>query len=195
MIIFTYLSCYSEWNIDKNKCNDELQDTNGNKYITKELNGFCITIMNYIYGKEIKKFIDFISTNTATEVIKKNLLGEESGYYTTSEIFGIDPAAFNPQGICPNGWHIPSIHEWNSMISFYSEDYAKLYSDLNIKPTMFYKSDGDSLQKINAAYFASSSRSNTSSIFFYLYIPLNFEKPSIDSISDQYAICVRCLKD
>ena len=51
----------------------------------------------------------------------------------------------NIQGICPNGWHLPSKQEWNDLISLYNDDQDKLRSVINWKA-----GNGTNLSKFNS---------------------------------------------
>ena len=49
-------------------------------------------------------------------------------YITKQAVFGSDGFSTPHQGVCPEGWHIPSLDEWKTMIEFTDNHLYKLLS-------------------------------------------------------------------
>ena len=103
----------------------------GRTYKTIEINGFTVMAQNLNYGDESKNPY-LIDNNWCYQDDSLNCL-KAGRYYSWTAAMDIDPKwkkAYardvkdligNPhQGICPEGWHIPTRDEWEKMVSGYS---------------------------------------------------------------------------
>ncbi len=115
----------------------------------------------------------------------------------------------NRQGICPDGWHIPSIVEWNLLIEYLGgkkeaggnmkkeeESLWKVYSDnsnssgFSAVPAGYKSKVGNKFGKLHIATYLRTS-SNTKSI--YIHTNEDFAIMSGGDILAGYS--VRCIKD
>ena len=120
----------------------------------------------------------------------------------------------NAMNICPKGWHLPTVAEWEQLlsppknkqklfhrnkkksISFWSDT---LNNDktikLNFKPAGGYSSDYGQFFDVNYyAYFWSSTQAENGD-FLYIKITKNKRMYAIENASKYYGFSVRCIKD
>ncbi len=144
--------------------------------------------------------------------------GKDCGYGPTCSVSG------NVRGVCPEGWHLPSNEEWNTIANYVAANttggvdsvgYAlKSVSgwknggngsdvvDFNVLPAGFFRSadyDGEFRQILGIAAFWSSteSREYSRSSWNVYAQELTYDKTrlSSDTFSKAHALSVRCVKD
>lgn len=122
------------------------------------------------------------------------------GLYTWTAVMN-SSALEKARGLCPQGWHIPTLAEWQQLIDFYGANSAKLQLEINGNSDfrMYFagqrSTDGRSFQMLNtvANYWTStkSSGENANAISFQKdqdgFFKLN--------LSQTYGFSVRCVKD
>ena len=99
----------------------------GRTYKTIEINGFTVMAQNLNYGDESKNPY-LIDNNWCYQNDSVNCL-KAGRYYSWTAAMNIDPKWENShardvknlignphQGICPDGWHIPTKSEWDEMV-------------------------------------------------------------------------------
>jgi uncharacterized protein (TIGR02145 family) len=105
-------------------CGDDFIDTRDNEvYPTMLIGSQCWMTKNLRYGS-------MISTNspqTDNCIFEKYCYDDLStncsnygGLYQWDEVMDYQPIS-GGQGLCPPGWHVPSVVEWTSLILFFSE--------------------------------------------------------------------------
>ncbi|MCQ2055114.1 MAG: hypothetical protein MJY82_07475 [Fibrobacter sp.] len=135
-------------------------------------------------------------------------------------------ASLNPEkpvrGICPEGWHLPSYREFETLINYFDSDfilghtgetysstvgrYLKSQSGWNVNgggedsygfsafPAGYYSGNGNFIKAGESAYFWSSGENN-STLAFYLGLDYNNERVSLGMYYKYHARSVRCVKD
>jgi uncharacterized protein (TIGR02145 family) len=118
-------------------------------------------------------------------------------------------AAEGTQGICPNGWHIPTLAEYEELVSNVGDEAAKLVyvnqSANAFTPTnetgfsalfggIRYYSDGSFTHLDHYTYFWSSSQ-YSSTYANYMYMAYNSSNVSFYYYSKSHGFSVRCLKN
>lgn len=73
---------------------------------------------------------------------------EEEGYYYTwaavmNNALSTDDSPSNVQGICPDGWHVPSSAEWYELFNYVTEDYASGNEGLALRSNYAWNEDMD----------------------------------------------------
>lgn len=125
----------------------------------------------------------------------------------------------NVQGVCPEGWHLPSRDEWEKLIVAVDDNITE-YTDKNVagqflrsktggkKPSSIinedtfgfsalpagHKEDGRYRYEGYAAYIWSSSENNGYSAY-YIYLHFIHEVTYVSTGAKFYGFSVRCLKD
>jgi uncharacterized protein (TIGR02145 family) len=101
------------------ECPSQMTDDNGNTYQTVQIHNQCWMKSNINVGIRI----DSTDTPSDNGVIEKycyhddDLYCEEyGGLYTFEE--AVQYYIEGPQGICPEGWHVPSYQEWAELVNF-----------------------------------------------------------------------------
>lgn len=105
-------------------CGDTLTDPrDGKQYATVQIGSACWMKQNLDYGNfaQSDSSGSFHSDVSNDGVVQKYCQGNDStncltygGLYDWDEMMNYN--AGNPQGICPNGWHVSNDVEWNAMI-------------------------------------------------------------------------------
>lgn len=98
------------------------------------------------------------------------------------------------QGICPDGWHIPSVDEWKVLLDTVAPKGTPLstvITTLSVGFVGFY--NGDFQNTGNSVSFWTSTKSHNNAM--KIYINKNLEKPIIYHENVNTAISVRCVKD
>jgi uncharacterized protein (TIGR02145 family) len=140
--------------------------------------------------------------------------GEVTGYLNGASNYG----SWNPvptgnvQGICPDGWHLPSMTEWDSLINFLGgpdiaggpmkEPGTFHWSDPNTGgsnssgfsalPGGYYENSSGYLEVTNYAYFWSSSETYSAGAWSW-YINSQYEYAAAYNHSKQLGLSVRCV--
>ena len=125
-------------------------------------------------------------------------------------------AVNDPRGLAPQGWHIPTVEEWEKLIDFLGgendassklkakdwwkmDDSANNKSLFNAMPSGYRYDDGDFDYIFYKAKFWTPEltvRSNGASAYTFLLESDNFEKAvKKDSAGRNFFMSVRCIKD
>ena len=128
---------------------------------------------------------------------------QDCGYGTTCTL------PTKVQGICPDGWHLPSIAEWNTLLTYLG---GSLVAGTKLKSTSGWKGNANDAIGFSAlpagirrnkgdfdydgdyAYFWSAtdvSSNNASDIYLYY----GYGNAVLDSYNKNFAYSVRCLQD
>ncbi len=114
-------------------CPQEVVDIDGNSYPVIQLGNQCWTQKNLITthypdGEPLSNGIDSLVSPSSTPgwyfAYAMDIANvEKYGYlYTWASALNGDEAANDSptpiQGICPDGWHVPSVEEWRTLIEF-----------------------------------------------------------------------------
>jgi uncharacterized protein (TIGR02145 family) len=121
------------------------------------------------------------------------------GLYTWTVVMN-GSTAEKARGLCPQGWHIPTIAEWDQLINFYGEAEAKKHllvdgdSDFRMFLSGQRSTAGRSEMMNLVTNFWSSTKSsgeNAQAISFQRDQEASFKL----NLSAQYGFSVRCIKD
>lgn len=107
-------------------CGDTLIDTrDGQKYPTVQIGTACWMKKNLNYGTTVNSYssASFHSDMTNNSVVEKYAYNNNAtnlttygGLYEWNELMNYTTTQ-GGQGICPNGWHVPTDLEWQTMIA------------------------------------------------------------------------------
>lgn len=177
----------------------------GRTYKTIEINGFTVMAENLKYADSIAN--PYLKGNTSCYKDDSINCLKGGRYYAWTAAMDIDPKwqAASPyavdglissphQGICPNGWHIPTHDEWSTM--FDNVDMAAQQA----VGIMFWnnatnKSGFSALPEYNQSYatFHSASEYNNSIIYWYIRAD---EAPHLGFNGFRNSVmAVRCIQD
>lgn len=106
---------------DKVNCGNDMIDVrDGQVYSTALIGDQCWMSENLNYGT----FIDTNTRQTQNSIVEKYCYNNDSsqcarygGYYEWDEAM-MYSTSHPATGICPEGWHIPQVTEWNVLINF-----------------------------------------------------------------------------
>lgn len=135
LLITLFFSSYAQqWN-----CGDTLLDIrDGKKYTTVLIGSQCWMGQNLNYGTAVSSTIDtvFHSNMFDNGIVEKYAPNGDTlnlpyygALYEWDEMMQYTPLE-GAQGLCPNGWHIPTDAEWNTMLTSISYD-ANALKDIN----------------------------------------------------------------
>jgi uncharacterized protein (TIGR02145 family) len=121
ILLFISHSFSQNWN-----CGDTLIDVrDGKKYTTVLLGSQCWMQQNLNYGTFINSIIDTVThSNMANNgVVEKYAPNGDSlnlpfygALYEWDELMTYSTTV-GIQGLCPNGWHVPTVSEWKTMLT------------------------------------------------------------------------------
>ncbi len=132
------------------------------------------------------------------------------GMYNWVEMMGWPDSTSNPQQICLTGWHIPSLNEFNTLISYLGgssvaggklketgeEYWTNNYNATNSSGFSAYggglRSTYYSLLKTDGRYWTSSTSGNNA---YHLRLRASTADTSTPTLPTSNAISVRCIKD
>ena len=106
---------------EKIKMRGTIKDYDGNIY-------FTVKIGDQVWMKEnmrTKRFADgtplrsFNQRSTKPSYASKD--PAEVKYNGIAAQYKKDPLSKYTQGVCPNGWHLPSVSEWQELVNYYKE--------------------------------------------------------------------------
>lgn len=183
-------------------------------YKVVRLNGQWWMAESLRFGEIISPYSQDYTDNQITErlVIEDCISHQTYSVYSWFEAMNYKKS-YN-QGICPTGWHIPTLKEWNELYIKYPIEFVAKYlgpeglSGLNLQNGLSSVVDPINnyiyCNKGYVSYWASDNFTNTAELFFASH--LNFSKNSIvGSYIDQTQLkhndqkmlvnTVRCLKD
>ena len=121
------------------------------------------------------------------------------GLYQWDEMMQYDTASSN-QGICPEGWHLPSIDEWNYLIDYYggptvAGDSLKLGGNSGFDALMAgYRNTNGSFSALNNEAYFWTSIYQDNSFAYYNSLTQSGSGVSLGSVEKEYGYSVRCLK-
>jgi uncharacterized protein (TIGR02145 family) len=105
-------------------CQQFIDERDGKLYKTVQIGRQCWMAENLNVGEEVDNF-----SQRNNKITEKTCYDNDSincriygGLYTWDEAMAYDPTA--PTGVCPSGWHIPEIKEWEELSSFLGEELA-----------------------------------------------------------------------
>jgi len=105
-------------------CNSTLTDYDGNVYHMVSLGTQCwmkenLRTTHYPNGEEIPVFVDNEMTGTPYRYANGDVNIYGYNYNWHAAVYNV-PATETSiiQGVCPNGWHLPSLAEWNTLRSY-----------------------------------------------------------------------------
>lgn len=105
-----------------------ISDFDGNTYNTILIGEQCwmnenLRTMHYSDGDSIRTGSYTYPNNDQTTVTEYGYL---YNWYTAMHLNNNDETTGNVQGICPNGWHIPSYSEWDVLRNYIGQNYLGL---------------------------------------------------------------------
>lgn len=189
-IFFT--SCWY-WNFDTVECGETLNDADNITYKTFCKNNQLWMMEDLRTGKNTnyKSFFDN-SVCLIEGINKKDTLGNV--YYSFNETL-LCRTQFqeqNFQGICPLGWRIPSIADFNNLFNSF-ENVDSFISTFNPSYAGYHANDGRIINKgMGAPYISTSKKDNITLAYFIYKGDKSFKENNGYSNT---LICVRCLKD
>lgn len=129
--------------------------------------------------------IDYLAYNNDESISKNNGL-----LYTWSAAMN-DADNENAQGICPDGWHIPSNEEWTELTDFITSEGVEISAVFEPQYAGFYNNDFHNLD-VSVSYWSSTkARSNVWKRYFHKELSKVFTyHENMDN-----SISVRCVKD
>jgi uncharacterized protein (TIGR02145 family) len=95
----------------------------------------------------------------------------------------------DPKGICPTGWHVPSVNEKNIMTTF-----SPNQNPFSAFQGGFRSSDGFFNLMKNFGFFWTSTESNYNKAWLF-YLTTNNNMVSTDQLSKTIGASVRCIQD
>ena len=131
-----------------------------------------------------------------------NALGEEYGYF-----YSVDAAKnwskdnADGQGICPDGWHIPTVDEWNDLKTYlsptgYRGNYSSYWNKIREKGTSHWDYTDETITNETGFTLLGSGRYEYGGSFRYLKVRAELWLVTGDTGSHlASALPVRCVKD
>jgi hypothetical protein len=176
-------------------------DIDGNIYHTVPIGTQCWLIENlkvskYRDGSPIP--VDITggpSGNDGDQLWGNKSMGSRSVYKNDTSYFQDYGYLYNwyavadPKGICPTGWHVPSVNEKNIMTTFLTD-----HRQFSAFPGGFRSSDGYFNLMNNFGFFWTSKESNFDKAWLF-YLTTNNNMMSTDQISKTIGASVRCIQD
>ncbi|MDD4644642.1 MAG: FISUMP domain-containing protein [Bacteroidales bacterium] len=200
----------------RNKDVSTLTDTrDGQIYRTVKLNGRWWMAESLNYGVVTDMWTHPMSNNNIAERywVTDPYRNRSFSVYTWFEAMNYDINGI--KGICPDGWHIPTKPEWQSLYVAYPQEFAVSYlgenglSELNIQngraATIRFADSICSVSPGEASYMCSYHYADTAQAFYGTYLRYqtglgllfsHTEKSNLDgSGTYQFIHSVRCIKD
>jgi len=200
-------------------CGSILTDTrDGNTYSTVQIGSQCWMASNLDYGT-------LISSNNASDnqvdnsIVEKYCYGDAAsactgggGLYQWGEAMNYSTVA-GTQGICPEGWHVPTDAQWKGMEFYLGMDTAtakitnwrgtdegtkiKLGGSTGFQAdgTGYRKSDGSFYGNPEYGYFWTSTLQGTGTQAWVRGVMDGEAGIYRNPINYSYGLCIRCLKD
>ena len=118
-------------------CGDTLIDIDDNKYATLQLGSQCwmkqnLRTTHYADGTEIPAGDSTHYDGPRIFTPDSNLLDYGYLYNWAAAMHGSTSSSLNPsgvQGVCPDGWHLPSRAEWTQLFDFVASDPGNVCGD------------------------------------------------------------------
>lgn len=176
-------------------------DIDGNIYHTMPIGTQCwltenLKVSKYRDGSSIPVDITGGPTgNNGDQLWGNKSMGSRSVYKNDTSYFQDYGYLYNwyavadPKGICPTGWHVPSVNEKNIMTTFLTD-----HRQFSAFPGGFRSSDGYFNLMNNFGFFWTSKESNFDKAWLF-YLTTNNNMMSTDQISKTIGASVRCIQD
>lgn len=134
-----------------------------------------------------------INSNGDNIKFYQNADSVELGFLYTWEVAMDGSTIENAQGLCPDGWHIPSDKEWNELATNLTNDteVENLINPFDLVYAGFY--NGDFQNAGNSTSFWSSTKAHNN--VWKMYFHKGLKKPFRYHEKPDNAISVRCVKD
>jgi len=166
---------------------------NGKEYKTVDVGGKIWMAENLNYEGDIALGTDTSATTPYRYYPNKSEANvEPSGYLynKTAALGNSDASSDKVQGICPDGWHLPSRSEWESLIDeiIDDEDYM---SDFTSQSAGAY--NGSYVNYGNRQYYWTSTEYDSERSYFG--IMYRMEADFSGTADMETALSVRCVKD
>lgn len=183
---------------------DQVFDVSGHGYNTVKIGSNCWTAENINTGTMLASVSTEPSNNSSPE---KWCYGDTAsncdtygGLYNWNEAMGYVTTA-GAQGICPNGWHVPSTSEFNLLDDYHSANNLKIGGNsgfdilaagmrLDASPDIYnyiYGVSGD------GGAFWSSNQNGSQAYYYWSEEDMsNFDQYSVNKT---YGFSIRCIKD
>ncbi len=118
-------------------------------------------------------------------------ISESKGLLYTWSAAMNDSVNEKAQGVCPNGWHIPSDEEWTELTDYIKTEGVEISSIFEPQYAGFYNNDFHNLD-VSVSYWSSTkARSNVWKRYFHKELSTVFKYHE----NKENAISVRCVKD
>lgn len=176
-------------------------DIDGNVYHTMPIGTQCwltenLKVSKYRDGSSIPVDISGGSTGNESDQLWGNKsIGGRSVYKNDTSYFQDYGYLYNwyavadPKGICPVGWHVPSVNEKNIMTMF-----SPNQNPFSAFQGGFRSSDGFYNLMKNFGFFWTSTESNYNKAWLF-YLTTNNNMISTDQLSKTIGASVRCIQD
>lgn len=178
-----------------------VNDVDGNIYHTFPIGKQCwllenLKVTKYRDGTPIP--VDLTGGSTGNELYQLwgNKLTSSRSVYKNDTIYFQDYgylynwfAVADSKGICPTGWHVPSVDEMNIMITF-------LPNELKFSTSLggFRSSDGFFNLMKNFGFFWTSTESNYNKAWLF-YLTSNSNFIATEQLTKTIGASVRCIQD
>ncbi len=198
------------------KCGYQITDIDGNNYETIMIGNRCWTKSNmkttrYANGEPIAKAMIYthaLRSNTTANFIMFGRLYTWFSAVNVPEESNVNPLRDNygfVQGICPNGWHIPTIEDINSLIEtmgiFKSEKFwltpsDQVYTlDFNLLPTGYYSRTRDRVEGMYGITFIWSDKKVMSDYALACSTKYSHNILKTENLSTSDGVSVRCVRN
>jgi len=145
---------------------DSLTDArDGHVYKTVDIGGWVWMAENLTYGsKENYTYEEMVNAPVTGCYLDSLIWGDDFGMWNSCT------AALPIQGICPDGWHVPSSYEWNVLSAFVNGlDYADFFAKGSLTGSMLKSTTGwsDGKNGIDAYGFGAKPTDGKSGVRFW----------------------------
>lgn len=157
-------------------------DIDGNSYKTAVIGSQVWMLENLRSGKSSdESMVEFFEDTTGNAV----------GYLYTWPVAMGDSIVEGGQGICPDGWHLPSDEEWSELTDFIKQE-GKEFADVFEPQYDGFFNNGFHNQGTSVSYWSSSSANDNA---WKRYMHKDLSKVFRYHEKKQNAISVRCVRD
>ncbi|MCK5839386.1 MAG: hypothetical protein KAG99_06025 [Bacteroidales bacterium] len=186
------------------QCGGLLKDErDGKEYITLEIGSLCWMGENLNIGTKIDGTEDPSENGEVEKYCYDNIparCNDYGGLYPWYEMMQYRPEEIN-RGICPLGWHLPSVHEWDTLVNYLggtasagpalktegASGFEAMLTGCRLQSGTFQNID------INGLYWSSTMIDTTKATF--RYIDLNATGFYVADTGLTHGFAVRCVKD
>lgn len=158
-------------------------DADGNSYKTAIIGNQVWMLENLKASK--------LSNGTKLNYIGDDTAATTAGYLYTWEVAMADSIGESTQGVCPNGWHLPSDKEWFELTDFVNQEGVEFATVFEPQYDGFYN-NGFNSQGVSESYWSSTQASDNA---WKRYVHKNLTKVFRYHEKKANAISVRCVKD